>query len=1055
MSRQKILMNNKYGPTEWMQLIEKENLRQSEADEENGSIKFAPFYTKENIKNSLFSSFNGYLTPPNCLNIIDCPPSIFEGSNAYDPDVLLEGADGISYEGPVSGLPKLPSDSDLRYIFSNDPSDTLHFPDNVKEIPNKNMVYFPCPESPVRDQLDGLFKWFLTGKNRRPGIRLGDQSGDPLRVLFLFDKIVTECFKSYPKPEGFLSSLVVSLDTGKMFMADICRLRAMRLLFYFVLRSRGVAVSPDQIFIHALTPPTDDGVPFPSGGISSTVAALSALLGGANAVTTRAPGNTDMRGLVAARNVLLLLKEESKIGRSTDPLAGAWLFESQTEQLVDQAWEALLEEQKGNSNQQTYPPWKELLPPPFPFRNDLEKTRNSFDVPIHCKPEDVSECKHMDHIAGRPPYLRGPYPSMYLSRPWTIRQYAGFSTAAESNAFYRKNLEAGQTGLSVAFDLPTHRGYDSDHPRVEGDVGKAGVAIDAVEDMKELFANVPLDTMSVSMTMNGAVIPIMAFYIVAAEESGVPSEKLRGTIQNDILKEFMVRNTYIYPPGPSMRLVADIMKYASEKMPLFNAISVSGYHMHEAGASPEQELAYTLADGMEYLKSGIDAGIPVDKFAPRISFFFGTGMDLFTEVAKLRAARYLWAKIVSGYSPENPKSMALRTHCQTSGWSLTAENIFNNISRTTIEGLAAVLGHTQSLHTNSYDEALALPSEESAAMARETQLFLQNKTDITRTIDPLGGSYHVEHLTHKLITGAWDIISEIQSTGGMTAAVESGLPKRQIEMAAIMRQSDIDQGKDIIIGVNKYRFDDDWSSEILRVNDEEVREQQSEKLRKIKSLRNDRKVQQALEDLKKAAEKDNGEVLAAAIVAAKERATLGEISDALEDVFGRYSVHSGAVTGVYTRSNMENSKYREVVTLTEEFEMLEGRRPRIMVAKLGQDGHDRGARVVASSFADMGFDVDIAPMFLTPEEAARQAVENDVHIVGISSLAGGHNTLITRLMGSLKEAGRGDIMVIAGGIVPEEDKEWLLSKGVSFVFGPGTVLTEAAKRIIEELTDTK
>lgn len=678
--------------------------------------------------------------------------------------------------------------------------------------------------------------------------------------------------------------------------------------------------------------------------------------------------------------------------------------------------------------------------------------------------DDLQDCEHLNFTAGMPPYLRGPYATMYVQRPWTIRQYAGFSTAEESNAFYRRNLAAGQKGLSVAFDLPTHRGYDSDHERVKGDVGKAGVAIDTVEDVKVLFEKIPLDEISVSMTMNGAVLPIMAFYVVAAEEQGVVLEKLAGTIQNDILKEFMVRNTYIYPPKPSMFLVSDIFEYTSKLMPKFNSISISGYHMHEAGATADLELAYTLADGLEYIRTGLKAGLDIDNLAPRFSFFWGIGMDHFTEIAKLRAGRMLWAKIVKQFKPKNEKSMALRTHCQTSGWSLTEQDPFNNVARTTIEAAAAVFGGTQSLHTNALDEAIALPTDFSARIARNTQLFLQKETEITKTVDPWAGSYYVESLTHDLAKKAWALIEEVEALGGMTKAIERGIPKMRIEEAAARKQARIDGGQDIIVGVNKFELEEEEELQILEVDNQEVRRQQLERLRIIKANRNSEKVDSALKELTEVARfKVDGagsnkldsakskNLLALAVTAAKERATLGEISNALEKAFGRHKAEIKSFTGVYSKEIKEDKSFRKAQELANEFAQYEGRRPRIMVAKMGQDGHDRGAKVIATGYADLGFDVDIGPLFQTPQETATQAVENDVHILGISSLAGGHKTLVPELIQCLKEFERQDIMVIVGGVVPKQDYQFLLDAGVVAIYGPGTKIAEAAIELLNIL----
>ncbi len=689
---------------------------------------------------------------------------------------------------------------------------------------------------------------------------------------------------------------------------------------------------------------------------------------------------------------------------------------------------------------------------PTPGQKDTSQwtSAEKIEIPTTFSPEAISQCSHLAFPAGQPPYLRGPYSSMYVGRPWTIRQYAGFSTAEESNAFYRRNLEQGQKGLSVAFDLATHRGYDSDHERVRGDVGKAGVAIDTVEDMKILFDQIPLDKMSVSMTMNGAVIPVMAFYIVAAEEQGVKPEQLSGTIQNDILKEFMVRNTFIYPPAPSMRIIADIFAYTAQNMPRFNSISISGYHMHEAGAPANLELAYTLADGLEYLRTGLSAGLAIDDFAPRISFFWGIGMNHFMEIAKLRAGRMLWAKLVKQFEPKNPKSMALRTHCQTSGWSLTEQDPFNNIARTCIEATAAVLGGTQSLHTNALDEAIALPTDFSAKIARDTQLYLQQETDITRAVDPWAGSYYVEYLTDQLARSAWELIREVEELGGMAKAIEEGLPKLRIEEAAARKQARIDSGQDRIVGVNIFQTDEQSTIDILEVDNTAVREAQIKRLEEVKARRDETAVQTALEQLSQGSQgREN--LLELAVEAARHRATLGEISTAMEKHFGRYQPQTRTLSGVYAQSMQNNTAFEQARQLTDTFAANEGRRPRIMVAKLGQDGHDRGAKVIASSFADLGFDVDIGPLFQTPAEAARQAAENDVHILGISSLAGAHKTLAPETVAELAKLGREDILVVVGGVIPAQDYDYLYEKGIAGIFGPGTVIAEAASEILKVL----
>ncbi|MEN3322885.1 methylmalonyl-CoA mutase [Mariniflexile soesokkakense] len=665
--------------------------------------------------------------------------------------------------------------------------------------------------------------------------------------------------------------------------------------------------------------------------------------------------------------------------------------------------------------------------------------------------QDIENSEHLNFAAGIAPYLRGPYSTMYATKPWTIRQYAGFSTAEDSNAFYRRNLKSGQKGLSVAFDLATHRGYDSDHERVMGDVGKAGVAIDSVEDMKLLFDQIPLDKMSVSMTMNGAVLPIMAFYIVAAQEQGVKTELLSGTIQNDILKEFMVRNTYIYPPAPSMKIISDIFEYCSKNMPKFNSISISGYHMQEAGATCDIELAYTLADGLEYIRKGLDAGMDIDTFAPRLSFFWAIGMNHFMEIAKMRAARMLWTKIVKQFNPKNEKSLVLRTHCQTSGWSLTEQDPFNNVARTTIEAAAAAFGGTQSLHTNALDEAIALPTDFSARIARNTQLYLREETKITKTVDPWGGSFYIEKLTHDIAQKAWTLIEEIEALGGMSKAIEAGIPKMRIEQAATKKQARIDSNQDIIVGVNKFKLTKEDSIVTLEVDNETVRKQQIERLKTIKAKRNSEKVNIALSKLTEAARTKQENLLALAVEAARQRATLGEISDALEEVFGRYKAEIKSFSGVYSKEIKNDASFKKAQELADSFSKQEGRRPRIMIAKMGQDGHDRGAKIVATGYADVGFDVDIGPLFQTPQEVAKQAIENDVHILGISSQAAGHKTLVPQVIKELKKYGRDDIMVIVGGVIPKQDYLFLKDAGATAIYGPGTKISDAAIEILEIL----
>lgn len=709
------------------------------------------------------------------------------------------------------------------------------------------------------------------------------------------------------------------------------------------------------------------------------------------------------------------------------------LFE-QREHQTEEEWEQKAQEAAGRS-----------------INSLLYETNETIKLkPVYTR-RDLKGMDHLDDKPGLPPYTRGPYPTMYVNRPWTVRQYAGFSTAEESNAFYRRNLAMGQKGLSVAFDLATHRGYDSDHPRVMGDVGKAGVAIDSILDMKVLFDGIPLDQMSVSMTMNGAVLPIMAFYIVTAEEQGVSQEKLAGTIQNDILKEYMVRNTYIYPPDMSMNIIADIFEYTSKYMPRFNSISISGYHMQEAGAPADIELAYTLADGLEYVRTGLKAGIDIDSFAPRLSFFWAIGMNYFMEVAKMRAARLIWAKMMKSFNPENPKSMALRTHSQTSGWSLTEQDPYNNVTRTLIEAHAAAMGHTQSLHTNALDEAIALPTDFSARIARNTQLFLQEETGITNVIDPWGGSYYVESLTTELVNRAWEHIEEIENLGGMAKAIETGLPKMKIEEAAAKKQAQIDSGKEAIIGVNQYRLDQEEPLDILDIDNSAVRKKQIERLEQLKSTRDSKQAEAALEALTAAAESGNGNLLELAVQAARARATLGEISFAIEKVANRHKAVIRSVSGVYSSAFSNEEEISRVKNMAEEFSENEGRRPRILIAKMGQDGHDRGAKVISTAFADLGFDVDIGPLFQTPEETAIQAAENDVHVIGMSSLAAGHKTLLPQLAEELKKIGREDILIVVGGVIPAQDYSFLLENGATAIFGPGTVIPVAAQRVIEAI----
>jgi methylmalonyl-CoA mutase len=833
------------------------------------------------------------------------------------------------------------------------------------------------------------------------------------------------------------------------FFVIMAKLRAARHGWARIVSASGGSQDAARMVMHAVTTSkVGEGDDPHTNILRFTVAACAAVLGGCDSLTVRPfdGGKAEFSRRLAV-NTQRILREECLLAGVADAGGGSWFVESLSKEIGDAAWESATPALGDLANA----PETKAGPAALSGVAASEETMEHIEVKQAYGPADRENCPHLGFTAGIAPFLRGPYPTMYVVRPWTIRQYAGFSTARDSNAFYRRNLAAGQMGLSVAFDLATHRGYDSDHPRVVGDVGKAGVAVDSVEDMKVLFDGIPLDKMSVSMTMNGAVIPVMAFYIVAAEEQGVSPEQLNGTIQNDILKEYMVRNTYIYPPEASMRIVADIFAYASEKMPKFNSISVSGYHMHEAGAPADLEIAYTLADGVEYVRTGIKAGIPIDAFAPRISFFWAQGKNLFMEIAKMRAARVLWAKLMRGLGAKDPKSLALRTHSQTSGWSLTEQDPYNNVVRTCIEAMAAAFGGTQSLHTNSLDEAIALPTDFSAAIARNTQIFLQKESGICRTVDPWGGSYYVESLTRDLMERAWTHLVEVEKLGGMSKAINTGLPKMSIEEAAARRQARIDSGSETIVGVNKYRLAEEAPLDILEVDNTAVREEQVAQLKKLRAERDTTKVESALKALTEAAESGKGNLLALAVDAARVRATLGEISDAMEKVYGRHMAVVRSISGVYGREFGENKQVAEVRKRCADFEKRHGRRPRMLVAKIGQDGHDRGAKVVSTAFADLGFDVDIGPLFQTPEETAKQAVENDVHIVGFSSLAAGHKTLLPQLVAELKKLGRPDILVVVGGVIPHQDYEFLHQNGAAEIFGPGTVIPDAAKRLIADL----
>ena len=982
-------------------------------------------------------------------------------ANELALEALNHGADGILFEITTANqnpdIKALLNKIDLNYcavsfLFHGD-----HLP-LLKEIHNELESRFD------KKKMTGSF--FFTGNSRndhhplfkdweafRPlgsVVAPGEASKEIEYVIHqAIERAGTLMAEGWKAKEVFRQiSVFISINSN--FFLSIAKLKALHLVWAQLLRAYGVD-EPIELPVHTSITPDAESKFQPQGHLlKSTTAGLAALLGGCEALTIDAEEDTSLNTRIA-RNVSAILREESHLSKVADPTAGSYYIDQLTQQLALSAWN------KVSAQHATLSKSTIGFHPLSSGQLKEEAVLPSWISPekIEVKPvyqqADIASSSLKKYTAGVVPFLRGPYASMYTVRPWTVRQYAGFSTAKDSNTFYRKNLAAGQMGLSVAFDLATHRGYDSDHERVSGDVGKAGVAIDSVLDMKILFDQIPLDKMSVSMTMNGAVLPIMAFYIVAAEEQGVKPAQLSGTIQNDILKEFMVRNTYIYPPAPSMHIVADIFEYCSKQMPKFNSISISGYHMHEAGAPAHIELAYTLADGLEYIRAGLKAGIAIDDFAPRLSFFWGIGMNFFMEIAKMRAGRLLWSKIVQQFHPKNTKSMALRTHCQTSGWSLTEQDPFNNVTRTTIEAMAAALGGTQSLHTNSLDEAIALPTDYSASIARNTQLYLQKETGITKVVDPLGGSYYVEYLTEQLVAQAWALIKETEELGGMTKAIESGIPKMRIEEAAAAKQARIDTGKDVIVGVNKYQTNEKTVIDILDVDNTAVRKEQVERLNQLKSERNSKDVEEALNQLTEAAQSGNGNLLELAIDAARKRATLGEISMALEKVFGRYKASIKSISGVYSGEMKNNKTLIDVRKLSDDFAELDGRRPRILVAKMGQDGHDRGAKIIATGFADLGFDVDIGPLFQTPDEVAMQAAENDVHVIGASSLAGGHKTLIPELITALKKIGREDIMVVAGGVIPQQDYAFLYKAGVAGIFGPGTPVTEAAKIILNKL----
>jgi methylmalonyl-CoA mutase len=1030
-------------------------------------VLFLPYYDAEDVAERHFIEAFRTLAlrsmhsgPRSWINLPAVTALESEKANSVALEHLSGGADGIFFEmnnAESADLDVLLKGIEWPYCFvAFHANDNPFLPEAIAEFIRRKFNSTSVAGAlfwesiPKKDNQDFFF---TQCKNfRYLGLSIPSSSPSEEISTALYKGMKTfESFASELSVDAILRSISFSLAADASLLETAAKLKALRMLWTQVAWLYGVdEYKPADLHIHARSVFAAEASYTPHENmLKGTFAAVAAVFGGCDSMTIRAEENPPHISRWA-RNVSAILKEESFLGAVADPLQGAYAFDTMVDEIAREAWETF---QLKCKHDETRP---DFLAIPF---SELAKKINAKKAPVSQSANASASASERPallggYTAGIAPFLRGPYATMYTTKPWTIRQYAGFSTAKESNEFYRNNLAAGQRGLSIAFDLATHRGYDSDHPRVRGDVGKAGVAIDSVEDMKMLFDQIPLEKMSVSMTMNGAVIPIMAFFIVAAEEQGVRPEQLSGTIQNDILKEFMVRNTYIYPPAPSMRIVADIFRYASQHMPKFNSISVSGYHMHEAGAPAALELAYTLADGLEYLRTGVNAGIAIDDFAPRLSFFWGIGMNFFEEIAKMRAARVLWAAIVREFNPRNPRSMALRTHCQTSGWSLTQQDPYNNVTRTCIEALAAVFGGTQSLHTNSLDEAIALPTDFSARIARNTQLYIEKETGITRVVDPMGGSHYVESLTSRLMQEAWALIEEVEQLGGMTKAIERGVPKMRIEQAAASKQARIDSGRDVIVGVNKYRINEKPDFEIREVDNTQVRSGQISRLERLRQERDGGKVDSALTRLTETAS-GGGNLLEAAIVAARNRATLGEISTAMEKVFGRYSATIKSISGIYQAEMKQAIDFSEVRTLSDQFASIEGRRPRILVAKMGQDGHDRGSKVIATSFADLGFDVDIGPLFQTPEEVAVQAAENDVHIVGASSLAGGHKTLIPELIEALRRTGRPDIMVVAGGVIPEQDYDFLRNAGTSFIFGPGTVITDAAKDILNKLLGNK
>lgn len=1003
-------------------------------------LNIAPYYTQEDL-NSIKTSSPLSTKNNGWINYVRIKVESPEKANKLARSVLMLGATGIVFE-----LKKPPDYSKLlagieqqhcavAFTGKVDVDDYLRFSGTRKQA--QFLVGYIDTDTPGNNKISSNF--FTS-------VIHGQSDNELLELQEILHKINLHLQPAAKADIGFISqNIAYQVEMQANYFFGIAKIRALRILLRRLYSIYHLDFSPADFHIIAASAPwlKSDYEPH-ENMLKATTSAMAAIVGGCDSLII-SPGYKDVQEELVARNISSILEFESYLNKVADPAAGSYFIEHLTNDIVKNVW---TEFNVGST--------AKLEIEQVEIGNN-DTSRESFDsaegiaIESFYQASDVSNLPFESFQAGIPPYLRGPYTTMYTGRPWTIRQYAGFSTAEDSNAFYRRNLAAGQKGLSIAFDLATHRGYDSDHERVEGDVGKAGVAIDSILDMEILFDQIPLDKMSVSMTMNGAVIPIMAFYIVAAEESGVPLAELTGTIQNDVLKEFMVRNTYIYPPAASMRIVADIFAFTAKNMPKFNSISISGYHMQEAGATADIELAYTLADGLEYLRTGVKSGLKIDEFAPRLSFFWGIGMNHFMEIAKLRAGRLLWAKIVKSFNPENPKSMTLRAHSQTSGWSLTAQDPYNNVIRTCVEALAAALGHTQSLHTNALDEAIALPTDYSAKIARNTQKYLQFETGITRVVDPWGGSWYIESLTNQLAGKAWEHIQEIESLGGMTNAIEAGLPKMKIEEAAAKKQARIDSGQDIVVGVNRFNSGQESDMDLLEVDNSAVRDKQIARLTKLKANRDNAAIEKSLAAITLAAASADGNLLELAVEAARARATLGEITQAMEKVFGRFQASQQTISGVYAKEIKMDKNYKKALALADKFALKAGRRPRIMIAKMGQDGHDRGAKVVATSFADLGFDVDIGPLFQTPAEVAMQAAENDVHIIGASSLAAGHKTLVPQLIDELKNIGRADIMVVAGGVIPPNDYEFLRQKGVVAIFGPGTPIAVSAAEILHDL----